>query len=331
LFGTFQKEALARCGKLFPIVAIHEAGYDAFWVHRVLEKRGVESHVVDPASIAVPRRKRNAKTDGVDGLSLLRALLAFKRGEPRVCSMVVAPSPEDEDRRRISRERKVLKGECIEHCNRIKGLLFAQGIGTYDPMLRRRRTELEALETGDGRPLPAHLKAQVLRELDRLELVLEQLKAVEQERDAQLSTSAATAVPAMLLALKGIGPEIAEILHAEAFYRHFNNRRQLGSYAGLAATPWQSGKVSREQGVSKAGNPRLRRVLIQFAWLWLRHQPDSALSRWFHDRVGSANGRMKKVLIVALARKLLVALWRYVVHGVVIDGAVMKEAPAKAV
>jgi transposase len=330
LFGRFQAEALTREQQRFPIVSIQEAGYDGFWIHRVLEDRGVESHIVDPASIAVPRRRRNAKTDKVDGLALLRTLMAFKRGEPRVCAMVVPPTVDDEDRRRISRERKVLKGESIEHCNRIKGLLWSQGIGSYDPMLRNRRGRLDALLTGDGRPLPAHLKAQISRELDRLELVLEQLSAVEHERDALIEAASETAPPAMLMALKGIGAEIAEVLHAEAFYRQFANRRQLGAYAGLAATPWKSGKIDREQGVSKAGNPRLRRILVQLAWLWLRHQPDSGLSRWFHERVAQANGRQKKTLIVALARKLLVALWRYIAHGVVIEGAVQKTAPAKA-
>ena len=329
LFGKLQAEALAREKTLYPIVTIQEAGFDGFWVHRLLVGRGIESHVVDPASIAVPRKRRNAKTDRVDGLALLRTLLAFKRGEPRMCAMVVPPTPAEEDRRRISRERKVLKGECIEHGNRIKGLLSAQGIRDYDPELRSRRARLEELATGDGRALPPQLKAQIRRELDRLELVLAQIAAVAQEREARHAACTATDVPAMLLALKGIGAESAEILYAEAFYRQFGNRRQLGAYAGLAATPWKSGTVDREQGVSKAGNPRLRRILVQLAWLWLRHQPGSALSRWFHGRVNQANGRQKKTLIVALARKLLVALWRYVAHGVVIDGAVMKSAAAR--
>jgi transposase len=328
LFGKLRAEALAREHKLYPIIAIQEAGYDGFWIHRVLVNGGVESHVVDPASIAVPRRRRNAKTDKVDGLALLRTLLSFKRAEPRMCSMVVPPTPEEEDRRRISRERKVLKSECIAHCNRIKGLLQAQGISDYDPTRRDRRARLEAMTTGDGRALAPLLKAQIGRELARLELVLEQIETVEQARDAQHAAS--DDALAMLLGLKGIGAEIAEVLHAEAFYRHFDNRRQLGAYAGLAPTPWQSGKVDREQGVSKAGNPRLRRILVQLAWLWLRHQPDTGLSRWFHDRVAKANGRHRKTLIVALARKLLVALWRYVRHGVVIDGAVLKAVPARA-
>lgn len=330
LFSKLQAEALAREKKLYRIVTIQEAGYDAFWVHRVLVNGGIESHVVDPASIAVPRKRRNAKTDNVDGEVLLRTLLSFKRDEPRICSMVVPPTPEEEDRRRISRERKVLKGECIEHGNRIKGLLSAQGIRDYDPELRNRRVKLKELRTGDGRALPPRLEALILRELDRLELVLTQLKAVEQTRDAQQEACGDSDAPAMLLQLKGIGPEIAEILDAEAFYRHFDNRRQLGAYAGLAPTPWQSGRVDREQGVSKAGNPRLRRILVQLAWLWLRHQADSALSRWFHARASLAGGRHKKTLIVALARKLLVALWRYVAHGVVIEGAAMKTATANS-
>jgi transposase len=330
LFGRFQSEAMCRDGRFYPIVAIQEAGYDGFWIHRVLTDRGIESHVVDPASIAVPRRRRNAKTDKVDGLALLRTLMAFKRGEPRVCAMVVPPTVQEEDRRRVSRERKVLKTEIIEHCNRIKGLLRAQGIADYDPELKNRRARLEGLRTGDGRALPPRLKAQVGRELDRLELVLKQIEAVEEERDIQLAAPAETDAPAMLMGLKGIGAEIAEVLYAEAFYRDFANRRQLGAYAGLAATPWKSGKIDREQGVSKAGNPRLRRILVQLAWLWLRHQPDSGLSRWFHERVAQANGRQKKTLIVALARKLLVALWRYVAHGVVIEGAAMKPAAARA-
>lgn len=329
LFAKLRSQALARENTPYPIVTIQEAGYDAFSLHRVLENEGIESHVVDPASIAVPRKRRNAKTDRVDGLALLRTLMAFKRGEPRICSMVVPTTPDEEDRRRISRERRVLKSACIEHCNRIKGLLSAQGIRGYDPKLHSRRVKLEGLRTGDGRALPPRLKAQIVRELDRLELVLEQIKAVERERDALHAACSDTQAPALLLKLKGIGPEFTEILCAEAFYREFANRRQLGSYAGLTPTPWQSGKVAREQGVSKAGNPRLRRLVVQLAWLWRRHQPDSALSRWFHDRVRQANGRHKKTLIVALARKLLVALWRYVAHGVVIEGAVMKSATAR--
>jgi transposase len=327
-FAELRRKAQAGTGESYPIITIQEAGLDGFWLHRVLQQDGIESHVVDPASIATSRRRRRAKTDRLDGEALLRALLAYKRGEPRVCAMVVAPSPEEEDRRRLCRERATLIAERITHVNRIKGLLFAQGISDYVPLRRNRRARLEALRTGDGRELPSHLKAQIGRELDRVELLLEQIKAVEAARDALLAAArkpADKAAPdpvAMLLALKGLGANFAAVLWSEAFYRQFSNRRQLAAYGGLAATPWQSGGIRHEQGVSKAGNPRLRTTMIQLAWLWIRHQPQSALTHWFKER--SPQGR--KRAIVALARKLLVALWKYVTQGVVIEGAVMKPA-----
>jgi transposase len=284
--------------------------------------------VVDAASVLTSRRRRKAKTDRIDGEALLRTLLAYKRGEPRVCAMVRPPSPEEEDRRRLCRERKTLVAERIAHVNRIKGLLFAQGIADYEPLRRDRRQRLEELTTGDGRSLPAHLKAQIGRELDRLELTLQQLKAVEAERDALLEPEgdAAPAPVAALAGLRGIGPEFAAVLWLECFFRPFSNRRQVAAYAGLAPTPWQSGSVAHEQGVSQSGNPRLRSTMIQLAWLWLRHQPTSALSLWFKERVEQNGGRGKKAAVVALARKLLVALWQFVSDGVVIRGAVMKAA-----
>ena len=331
-FSQLWGKAQARTGRHFPIIVIQEAGLDGFWIHRALEKQGIESHVVDPASIATSRRRRRAKTDRLDGETLVRALLAFKRGEPRVCAMVKAPSPEDEDRRRITRERKVLICERVEHVNRIKGLFFAQGIRGYEPLRRDRRARLEELRTGDGRDLPPHLKAQILRELDRLELTLAQIKAVEAERDAALAEEPQhremRATAKMLLGIKGIGPEFAALLWSEGLFRHFDNRRQVAAYAGLAPTPWQSGAVSREQGVSRAGNPRLRSTMIQLAWLWLGHQPQSALTRWFRERVERNGGRLRKTAIVALARKLLVALWKYVSSGVVIEGAAMTPKAA---
>lgn len=325
-FARLKEKARARTGEVFPIIVIQEAGLDGFWIHRVLQSEGIESHVVDPASVATSRRRRRAKTDRIDGEALVRALLAYKRGEPRVCAMVKAPTPQEEDRRRVCRERKVLIVERVQHVNRVKGLLFCQGITGYKPLQRDRRERLEELQTGDSRPLPDHLKAQLRRELDRIELLMEQIKAVEAERDALLAREHAVALApaAMLLDIKGIGPEFAGILWAEGLFRHFANRRQVAAYAGLAPTPWQSGSVAREQGVSKAGNPRLRTTLIQLAWLWVRHQPRSALSLWFEERVKRNGGRLKKTMIVALARKLLVALWKYVSAGVVIEGAVLK-------
>jgi len=329
-FSELRQKAFTRTGKSFPIIVIQEAGLDGFWIHRVLQNEGIESHVVDPASIATSRRHRRAKTDRIDGETLLRTLLAYKRGEPRVCAMVKVPTPEEEDRRRLCRERKVLIAERVQHVNRIKGLLLCQGVSGYEALRRDRRQRLDELKTGDGRALPDHLKAQISRELARLELLLEQIKAMEAERDALFAAAKAT-MPAsgpvaMLLEIKGIGPEFAAILWMEAFFRSFANRKQVAAYAGLAPTPWQSGSVDREQGVSKAGNPRLRTMLIQLAWLWLRHQPQSALTLWFKERVSRNGGRFKKTTIVALARKLLVALWKYVTAGVIIEGAVMKPA-----
>ena len=322
-FSQLKDKVQVRTGQVVPIIVIQEAGLDGFWIHRLLQDEGVESHVVDPASIATSRRRRRAKTDKIDGEALVRALLAYKRGEPRVCAMVRAPTPQEEDRRRICRERKTLTAERVEHVNRIKGLLFAQGISDYEPLRRKRREWLEALRTGDGRLLPEHLKAQIGRELDRLELTLQQIKSVETERDAMLSPSdEGTPAPgAMLKNLKGIGSEFAGVLWAEGLFRSFSNRRQVAAYAGLAPTPWRSGSVAHEQGVSKAGNPRLRTTMIQLAWLWVRHQPRSILTLWFHQRVQLNGGRVRKVLIVALARKLLIAFWKYVTAGVVLEGA----------
>src|SRR6202045_1730584 len=202
-FSELKRKAMTRTGKSYPIIVIQEAGLDGFWIHRALQGKGIESHVVDAASIATSRRRRRAKTDKIDGETLVRALLAHKRGEPRVCSMVRTPTPEDEDRRRICRERKVLIMERVQPVNRIKGLLFSQGASEYEPLRRDRRARLDALQTGDGRRLRQHLKAQVCRELDRLELLLEQIKALEAERDALLNTVAEqtkeSAPPPMLL------------------------------------------------------------------------------------------------------------------------------------
>lgn len=327
LLERLQGAVAQRLGAPVAIAVIAEAGLDGFWLHRLLCQHGLASYIVDPASIAVPRRHRRAKTDKIDGEALLRTLIAHARGEQRVCAMVVPPSPEAEDQRRLSRERARLIKERIQHSNRIQGLLFGQGIRDYDPVHPERRTRLDVLVTGDGRALPAHLKSEIQRELARLELVLSQLTAVEAERDALMAQTAAAdpnAPAAALTRLRGIGPEFASLLWLEGLFRRFNNRRQIAAYAGLAPSPWQSGGIDREQGIAKSGNPRLRRTMVELAWFWLRHQPASELSRWFQERVGQARGRVRRIAIVALARKLLIALWRYASHGVVPEGAVLK-------
>ena len=324
LLARLRTRAEQRIAAPVRVVAIHEVGLDGFWIHRLLEANGIESQVVDPASIAVPRRHRRAKTDAIDGETLLRTLMAWQRGEPRVCAMTVPPSPIEEDRRRISRERATLLRERICHTNRIRGLLFGQGVHNYNPLHKNRRECLEELRTGDGRSLPAHLKAEILREIDRLELVLRQISEVEAERDEMLRPAEASSPAALLMRLKGIGAEFATVLYLEGLFRHFDNRRQLAAYAGLAPSPWKSGSIDHEQGISKAGNPRLRTTMVELAWMWVRYQPASALSCWFRQRVGSERGRSRRISIVALARKLLIALSRYVSHGEIPAGAVMK-------
>jgi transposase len=327
LLRRLQVRAEQITGGPVEIVVIQEAGLDGFWVHRLLDATGIESHVVDPASIAVPRRRRRAKTDAIDGETLLRTLLAWQRGEPRVCAMVVPPTPEQEDRRRTSRERAVLLQERVRHVNRIKGLLAGQGITDYEPLHKDRRAYLAALKTGDGQPLPMRLKAELLREIELIELLIRQIAEVEVERDTvELDAEGNQSPVALLARLKAIGPQIAAVLYLEGLYRSFANRREVAAYAGLVPTPWRSGTIDREQGISKAGNRRLRHIMIELAWLWVRHQPDSALSRWFRARVGTERGRIRRVAIVALARKLLIALWRYVTHGEVPEGAVLKAA-----
>lgn len=320
-FVHLKLKAHEPTGRECPLVIIHEAGFDGFWVQRVLEAEGHESYVVDAASIATSRRRRRVKTDRLDGETLIRALLAYKRGEPRACSMVRIPSPAEEDRRRICRERKILLMERIRHSNRIKVFLFSQGIREYSPFQRDRRERLETLRTGDGHPLPDHLKRQISRELDRLELLQQQIAQVEAERDEMLAREKQSSREvAMLTNIVGIGPEFAGVLWSEGLCRHFDNRRQVAAYAGLAPTPWQSGSIDREQGIGKSGNRLLRYTMLEMAWLWLRHQPRSALSLWFKERIAQSGGRFKKVMITALARKLVVALWKYVAAGVVIEG-----------
>jgi transposase len=326
--AQLRARAEPRIGTAVHMVVIQEAGLDGFWIHRLLESNGMESHVVEPASIAVPRRHRRAKTDVIDGEMLVRTLMAFKRGERRVCSMVVAPSPVEEDRRRVSRERRTLIRERIEHANRIKGLLATQGIVGLEPMRKDFRDRVEGLQTGEGQPLRPHLKAEIIRELDRIDLVVRQVAAVEAERDALVKSDSidTTAPAALLMKLRGIGPEFAAVLWLEGLFRNFANRRQLAAYAGLAPSPWKSGSIDREQGISKSGNPRLRTTMVELAWLWLRYQPGSALSAWFRERVGSERGRRRRIMIVALARKLLIALWRYTTLGELPKGAALKIA-----
>ncbi|MFZ9012275.1 MAG: IS110 family transposase, partial [Anaerohalosphaeraceae bacterium] len=247
--------------------------------------------------------------------------------EEQVFSVVRVPSVEREDARRIHRERERLIKERIQHVNRIKGLLASQGIYNYEPLKRYRIDRFEALKTAMGTAIPRRLRDEATRHLQRLELVLEMIKAVEAERDAVVTGPVDNddgRKIQQLVTLRAIGPQFATVLVGEVLHKEFANRRQLASYAGLTPSPFNSGSMVREQGISKAGNPRARTTMIEMAWLWLRYQPNSALSHWFQERVGNASGRIRRITIVALARKLLIALWRFLETGLIPDGVELK-------
>jgi len=331
---SFVERLKAKCAasgrKITRVILTHEAGRDGFWLARFLARRGIEVHVIQPSSLPVDRRARRAKTDIIDVEMLLRTLMAWLRGEPRVCSMVPIPSEADEEARRAHREREDLTGERRSIVNKIDAILATLGVKGYKALRRDRREQLNCARQPDGDPIPARAKARIERLLDRLDLVLRLIEGVEAERDAVLKKDApadeAEGMIRSLTELRSIGPDFATLLVREAFVRPFRNRRALGGYVGLGGTPFSSGGSEREQGIGKDGNRRVRAAMVELAWMWLRWQPDSALSVWFRARVGAMGGRIKKIMIVALARKLLVALWRYVKDGVIPEGAKMKAA-----
>lgn len=313
------------------ILVCYEAGYDGFWLARVLAKMGIDCRVLDPASIQVNRRARRVKTDRIDVLALLRALIAIDRGERHVCAIVRIPSVEEEDARRSHRERQRLIRERTGHINRIKGLLFAQGIRDIKPKLRRTRIDFAALETAEGRPLPDRLRRELEREYARLALIETQLREVEKERDmADAQAPAVERKRQMLVALQGVGGTSAAILAREVFARPFASRRQLGSYLGLTPSAYDSGSVTRCQGISKAGNSWARRILIEVAWLWQKHQPVSPLSHWYTQKTRGQSSRIRRIMLIALARKLAITLWRYVETGLVPEGVVIAEAEPRS-
>jgi transposase len=326
LIEKTRSRAEQKLGSAVRIASCYEAGYDGFWLHRLLLAAGIMNLVFDAASIPVEQRGRRAKTDRIDGELLLRTLMAHLRGEPRVVRIVQAPSVEQEDARRASRERERLVKEQTAHSNRIKALLRLQGMAVGYPRRRDWLRWLAQQRDWQGQPLSPHLLAEVTREHARLMLVREQLAALEQVEAAQ----AAPVPEAMaqrrdqLKRLKALGPSFATTLTSELFYKDFDNRRQVAAYCGLPPSPWRSGGIDREQGISKAGNPRVRVKAIELAWLWLRHQPESELSRWFNTRTADAGKRARRIAIVALARKLIVALWRYLTTGLVPAGATLK-------
>jgi transposase len=310
------------------VVSCYEAGRDGFWLHRYLLSESIENIIVDSASLEVNRRKRKVKTDRVDAGKLLTMLLRYHSGESKVWHVVRVPNVEQEDGRQLHRELSSLKTERTRHINRIKGLLVSQGVRLE--IKKDFPEQVSAAKLWDGSPLPPGMKARVLREFARIQLVNQHIKELETERRQVIRTNSdpQTEMIRQLLHLRGIGPTSAWLFVKEFFgWRQFRNRREVGALAGLTPTPYQSGDSYREQGIDKAGNRHIRAIAIEIAWAWLRFQPDNALSRWYQKRFGHGNSRMRRIGIVALARKLLIALWRYLETGEVPEGAVLKSAP----
>lgn len=308
-----------------PIFSCYEAGRDGFWLHRVLVKKGINNVVVDSSSIEVNRKARRNKTDHLDADSLVRMLYRYINGEKKVWSVLRVPDPAVEDQRRTHRELGRLKKERGAHTTRIKTLLFTQGIVVTSIITAP--DWIKTLRTGDGRSLDKRLVQEITRELLRLKMVREQVKEVEaeQRRILKEDRTLATQKVLKLKRLKGIGPVSSWDLVFEFFWRAFKNRKQVASAAGLAPSVYQSGYMDRDLGISKAGNKRVRSLMVEISWLWLRYQPNSELSQWFLRRFGTGSRRMRKVGIVAMARKLLVSLWRYLENDAIPSGASLKH------
>jgi transposase len=311
------------------ITLAYEAGRDGFWLARWLNARGFEAHVIHPSSVAVSREHRRAKTDRLDTEQLMRAFLGWLRGEKRHCSMAAIPTLEEEDARRPNRERETLVTDQTRLINHVKAILVRFGIRDFRPAARRAAAQLTALRTAEGTPLPDNTCAELARLLARLQLVREQLRTVERERRRRLAVAPAKGRPAMVRLLArvvGIGIETADMLVAEILARGLRDRRAVARYAGLTGAPDESGKRRREQGLARAGNARVRHGMIELAWRFLLFQKESALARWFRARTADGRKATRKTLIVALARKLLIALWRFVTAGAVPEGVVLRAA-----
>src|SRR5712672_1285698 len=322
LISSLQAGAARGLDATIGVVCCFEAGRDGFWLHRLLAGHGVVCHVLEPTSILVNRRARRAKTDRLDAEGMLRVLAAYLRGDTKPAAWCAC----QHRKRRIKRthrEREKLVQERLRIENRIEALLFTQGIRKR-PSLRSWERDLAVLRTGDGREIPRHLRAELDRLRRRLVMTLELIREVEAERDQAAKTKPqdrACHKIAALSRIRGIGENFAAVLTREVFYRSFDNRRQIASYVGITPMPYQSGGMDRDRRISRAGNPRARTTMIQLAWLWLRYQPGSELAEWFRERVGTLAGRTRRIAIVAMARKLLIALWRYAETGVIPAGA----------
>src|SRR5579871_4981535 len=333
LLQGWRREAEAAGTGITRMAVAFEAGRDGFWLARLLNGRGIEAHVIHSASVAVSREHRRAKTDRLDTQLLMRAFLGWLRGEPRHCQMAAIPTVAEEDARQPGRERDGLVRERTRLTNKIKSVLIRFGVRAFKPGLRQAAAKLAELRTAEGEPLPANTRAALERELARLALLQTQIKAIEAQRLAEVKAAATRAADeresAMLLILTrilGIGADTALTLVREILSRKLRDRRALARYAGLTGAPDESGKRRREKGLARAGNAKVRTCMLQLAWRFTMWQKQSALVQWFRERVAEGRGANKKTMIVALARKLLIALWRYVTQGVVPEGLALRQA-----
>ena len=331
LLQRWREEARKAGRAIKRIACAYEAGRDGFWLARWLQARAIETCVIHAASIAVSREHRRAKSDRIDTELLMRSFLGWLRGEKRHCSMVAIPTMAEEDARRPSRERENLVGEQTRLVNRVKAVLALFGIGGFNPRLRKAMQKLETLQTAERTPLPENAQAELRHDLERLRLVHDQICAIESERLRRLAQApaAATGPHAMVRLIArvlGIGIETADMLVNEVLTRNLRDRRAVARYAGLTGAPDESGKRRREKGLARAGNGRVRRGMIQLAWRFLIFQKESRLARWFRERTADGRRTTRKTMIVALARKLLIALWRLVTTGEMTEGIKLRPA-----
>jgi transposase len=328
LLQRWREEAEKAARRIGRIVVAFEAGRDGFWLARWLKVRGIEAYVIHAASIAVSREHRRAKTDRLDTELLKRAVLGWLRGERDHCKMVAIPTIEDEDAKRPNRERDNLIGERSRIVNRMKAALVRLGIRGFNPKLKRAAGRLDDLRTPEGEPIPPNMQAELRRDMERRRLVSNQIRQIEEarlERFEQAPNDGPHAMVRLLARVIGVGIETADMLVHEVLSRNMRDRRAVARYAGLTGSPDESGRRRREKGLARSGNARVRRGMIQLAWRFLLHQKNSALTQWFRARTENTRGT-RKPMIVALARKLLIALWRFVREGVVPDGVVLRPA-----
>src|SRR5246127_168175 len=329
LLNRWREEAEKAGHRIERIAIAFEAGRDGFWLARWLRARGIEAHVIHASSVAVSREHRRAKTDRLDTELLKRAFLGWLRGERDHCKMVATPTTKDEDTKRPSRERQNLVGEQTRIVNRMKAALIRLGTRGFNPKLKKAAGRLEDLRTPEGEPIPPNTLAELHRDMQRRRLVSDQIRQIEEarlERMEQAPGDGPHAMVRLIARVIGVGIETADMLVNEVLSRHWRDRKAIARYDGLTGSPDASGKRRRERGLARAGNARVRCGMIQFAWRFLRFQKDSALAQWFAARTTDGRGSTRKTMIVALARKLLIALWRLVEKGEVPQGVVLRPA-----